>query len=412
LILETKNTIKTDVLSKSDIWNQEYISILNRSKKSTHFINQERSNYLIPATELTNENLINNSKIPVVLVQNSKNDCLESANDGALFTGWDIIVPNSWAMAFWLCMIHFGARAIGQNELNYLNFESSNLSFPNEFSDTEAGRLAQESSKLELFKKYMAKPPSKRVNYLKKGFLNPFHCPFNSLLNVKMNSSSNVRIEKINYFILRDRQIISKLNDLFSNRNKQQIFRRFNELLKDLNEDIFNQSYVGVRLVASGGGKFENNSLLYSLGQKQEEKSQNIQRSAISQLIKVHRTEAIKKLRENNDTNLNESISNLNKLLRTNFNKYDLLRDESAFETYHIETTKKANLNAPIGFIKTSGYTLFKGKCSANGFILFKSIIELVKSAKSKNSTNFNRILFKTPSGVLFRQAKIENFYL
>jgi hypothetical protein len=296
-------------------------------------------------------------------------------------------------------------------------FFLGNLNFPNEFADTEAGRSTQESLKLELFKKYMAKPPSKRVNYLKKCFLSPFYCPFKSLLNVSLSSSLNAKIEQIDYFILRDRQIISKLNDLVSNRNKQQLFKRFNELLKDkdLNKDMFNQSYVGVRLLVNGDGKFENYSLLYAPGgKKQKSKNDHTQQSAIiNELVRARRAHVLNKLKEKKDTIQNESISNVNKLLRANFNKYDILKDESAFEIYQTHASKKANVSVPIGFVKTAGYTLVKGKCTANGFILFKSLIELISSSKSStNSTNFNIILFKTPSGELFRQARIEKFFL
>lgn len=79
----------------------------------------------MPRTELTK--IENHSKIPVILVQNANATSVFSIKNGVLFTGWDVILPNTWAMAFWMCFVHFGARAIGQNELNYLLFESGNL---------------------------------------------------------------------------------------------------------------------------------------------------------------------------------------------------------------------------------------------------------------------------------------------
>jgi len=71
----------------------------------------------------------NHSKIPVLLIQNAIHNGNHKILNGNLFTGWDIVIPNGWAMAFWMCLIHLGARAIGQNELDYLLFESGRHNF-------------------------------------------------------------------------------------------------------------------------------------------------------------------------------------------------------------------------------------------------------------------------------------------
>ena len=114
----------TKVLSKSDIWERDAIKNLNKSKISTHEINKLRSKHLIPGSDLS---IAEYSRIPVMLVQSSLNNNMFSVRSGSFFSGWDLIVPNTWGMAFWLPLIHMGARAIGQNELNYLMFESGNF---------------------------------------------------------------------------------------------------------------------------------------------------------------------------------------------------------------------------------------------------------------------------------------------
>ncbi len=111
-------------LSKSNIWCFNYINELNKTKKKTNQINKLRSEFLMPGTELSS--LENHSKVPILLIQTNKFDYTDPSgfvND--MYCGWDLILPKTWAMDFWLPLIHFGARAIAQNELNYLLFESS-----------------------------------------------------------------------------------------------------------------------------------------------------------------------------------------------------------------------------------------------------------------------------------------------
>ncbi len=123
--LETdmKNEFRTSVLSRSTIWDDTFVNRLNSTKMSTHAVNQLRAKCLIPGSELQNVEPL--SKVPVLLVQSSINSGVKTC--GSLFAGWDLIVPETWAMAFWLTLVHLGARAVAQEELNYLLFESGSF---------------------------------------------------------------------------------------------------------------------------------------------------------------------------------------------------------------------------------------------------------------------------------------------
>lgn len=74
-----------------------------------------------------NNSIESPSKIPILLIQSSMNNKLSNIKNGSFFSGWDIVMPSSWGMAFWLPLIHMGARAVGQFEMNYLLFESGLL---------------------------------------------------------------------------------------------------------------------------------------------------------------------------------------------------------------------------------------------------------------------------------------------
>jgi ribonuclease P/MRP protein subunit POP1 len=110
------------VCSYSTIWDENEIVELNKNKKSTQEINKIRSNYFIPGTELNT--LESFSKVPILLIQNSSSNSLNSIWNRNMYSGWDIVLPRSWAMPFWLPLIHLGCRGIGQSELDYLLFES------------------------------------------------------------------------------------------------------------------------------------------------------------------------------------------------------------------------------------------------------------------------------------------------
>ncbi len=127
VVKDLKNEIRQTNLAKSKIWCEEYIKILKKSRKTTDQINNLRSNYLMPGTKLNS--VENSSHIPVLLVQTNNYEKINNLGNfkSEIYFGWDLIVPGGWGMAFWLPLIHFGARAIAQKEINYLLFESGKI---------------------------------------------------------------------------------------------------------------------------------------------------------------------------------------------------------------------------------------------------------------------------------------------
>ena len=112
LNIEINNTL----LSKSTIWDQDQIKNLNKNKLKTYEINKIRSNYMIPTTKL--HEIEDRSKIPILLIKNDVNEKV---------IGWDLILPKTWAMDFWMPLVHYGAKAIAQKELSYLMFETGKI---------------------------------------------------------------------------------------------------------------------------------------------------------------------------------------------------------------------------------------------------------------------------------------------
>jgi hypothetical protein len=119
-----KSSLRESVLSNSPIWNEDIIETLNKKKISTFEMNKLRSKYLTPVSQLDLGE--NESRIPVLVIQNSSQYNFRGLRNGKLFSGWDVVVPHMWAMPFWMTLVHFGAKAVGLKEMKYAHFESGN----------------------------------------------------------------------------------------------------------------------------------------------------------------------------------------------------------------------------------------------------------------------------------------------
>ena len=396
------NLIRRSNLSNSKIWNQEYIlNELNNTKKSTHAINKLRSQFLLPGTELSS--LENHSKIPILLIQNSLNNNISALKNGNLYSGWDLIMPFSWGMSFWLTLIHHGARALGQNEVNYLLFESGNLQFPFEFLDSQSSQIENEKQTHDLFKKYISKPPSKRVNYLKSAFLSPFYFPIKSIVSAYSHDCS--------FFILRNKQFLNKLaNQVLSKKNQK------SDLLSSLNVEEKNhlsKSFVCVRLLPFGKGKIDKFSLLYenaALNKMDTNEEKSCSKLVMNKVIHSYRNRFLASLNEKPKASQNsENKSKINKLIRNKFCKENVLLNEENFQ-YYLHELNDSNANRrPVGFVCNSGFTLVNGKVSANGFLLTKFLLDLIEK---KDSVDLSIIEYKMPSSLLYNKAKINGFHI
>lgn len=124
---ETKLKLRKECLSYSPIWNRDLIKELNKNKVSTHEINKLRAKYLMPGSDINMG--ANEAKIPILIIQTTSETNFNHIKNGTMFTGWDIIIPNNWAMPFWQLLIHLGARAVGLNEMNYLSFQAGKTTY-------------------------------------------------------------------------------------------------------------------------------------------------------------------------------------------------------------------------------------------------------------------------------------------
>lgn len=114
-----------------------------------------------------------------LLVLGASRDTGASAGYGS---GWDIILPSGWAMAFWIAFVYRGARTGGLKESQTLALEQGVPFFPNDFPDTPAGEAYNKKSKEDGESQYSRYPPAKRPNYDKLGAKSPFTPPWRELV--------------------------------------------------------------------------------------------------------------------------------------------------------------------------------------------------------------------------------------
>lgn len=126
------------------------------------------------------------SRVPVIVIQRPgvtdlSNTGSHAPNPGR-GSGFDILLPKGWGMAFWVALVFRGARCAGLRERECNAHEEKSLLFPNDFPDTLSGQQYQVELEKEKVDKYNRMPPAKRSNYTKYGIVSPFYCPWELLV--------------------------------------------------------------------------------------------------------------------------------------------------------------------------------------------------------------------------------------
>ncbi|XP_054446283.1 ribonucleases P/MRP protein subunit POP1 [Pteronotus mesoamericanus] len=161
----------------SFIWNQAICKSVTENKISDQDLNRKRSELLVPGSQLVLGP--QESKIPLLLIQQSGK--VTGDDQRGWGSGWDVLLPKGWGMAFWIPFIYRGARAGGLKEARVHSQYKKSPYIPGDFPDCSAGILFAEEQARNLLEKYKRRPPAKRPNYVKLGTLAPFCCPWEQL---------------------------------------------------------------------------------------------------------------------------------------------------------------------------------------------------------------------------------------
>ncbi|XP_039544756.1 ribonucleases P/MRP protein subunit POP1 [Pimephales promelas] len=160
--------------SQSSLWDESIRECVTRGRLSDQELNRRRSDLLVPGSRLSSS-----SAVPVLLVHHAGRVCGEERRHWG--SGWDLLLPKGWGMAFWVPLVYRGVRVGGLHmSLKHSQFKGQ-PHFPHDYPDCPAGVRFQAEQELELREKFKRRPPSKRTNYIKHGCLAPFRCPWQQL---------------------------------------------------------------------------------------------------------------------------------------------------------------------------------------------------------------------------------------
>ncbi|XP_033914870.3 ribonucleases P/MRP protein subunit POP1 [Acipenser ruthenus] len=161
----------------SSIWDQAVRDNVTENKIPEKELNHMKSELLVPGSHLSLGP--KDSRIPILLVQQPGKQTGEELSGWG--SGWDVLVPKGWGMAFWIPFIYRGARAGGLQEGLKHSQNKGAAHFPHDFPDCPAGMRFAKEQENELADKFKRRPPAKRPNYIKHGSIAPFCCPWQQL---------------------------------------------------------------------------------------------------------------------------------------------------------------------------------------------------------------------------------------
>ncbi|KAJ3022592.1 hypothetical protein HKX48_005778 [Thoreauomyces humboldtii] len=176
-----------DGLAQCGIWDPSVRDAAFRTRPSEGALNKRRSEALVPGSILqpTDED----TAIPILLIQrNSAGSHAPRQNTGGkvnnffqFTSGWDLLAPKGWGMAFLRNFVMAGTRTAGLRDRHMFYFEAGLPCFPHDFPESTAhtalaareGKLAREA--------WGRKPPGKRPQFSKLHEPHPFISPFDVL---------------------------------------------------------------------------------------------------------------------------------------------------------------------------------------------------------------------------------------
>ncbi len=196
--------------SLSPIWSTSVRNDTSSSIIPDYTINEVRSCYFTKPNELSLGN--ETSAIPLMLINKHYSYQNKQRPLAVQVTGWDLIIPANWGLAFWIPLIYSGARACGLQELSSCTgIECLKPLFPEDYPDTQAGVVVNANEQVEREHVYMRYPPDKRPNFGKLRIQVPYGTDWNCLLTADNNGNDRKRVGNTNLPLLSEKK--SRIND-------------------------------------------------------------------------------------------------------------------------------------------------------------------------------------------------------
>ncbi|XP_007550547.1 ribonucleases P/MRP protein subunit POP1 isoform X1 [Poecilia formosa] len=162
---------------QSFLWEQSVRENVTDNKISEQELNRMRTELLVPGSRLGPGP--QQGRVPVLLVHQPGKQVGDEL--GSWGSGWDLLLPKGWGMAFWVPLVYRGVRVAGLHMSLKHSQDKAAPHFPHDYPDCPAGSRFQEEQEAEFLETFRRRPPAKRTNYIKHGCLAPFRCPWQQL---------------------------------------------------------------------------------------------------------------------------------------------------------------------------------------------------------------------------------------
>ncbi|XP_060756098.1 ribonucleases P/MRP protein subunit POP1 isoform X2 [Neoarius graeffei] len=165
------------VCAQSAVWEKTVRDNVTNNKISEQDLNRMKRELLVPGSRLPTPV---QGRVPILLVNQAGKQLGEERLGWG--SGWDLLLPKGWGMAFWVPLVYCGVR-VGGFQMSLKHSQNKSVPhFPHDYPDCPAGARFQEQQEIELLEKFKRRPPSKRTNYIKYGCVAPFRCPWQQLV--------------------------------------------------------------------------------------------------------------------------------------------------------------------------------------------------------------------------------------
>lgn len=198
--------------SQSALWDTSVRDHVTDSRLSEQELNRVRSDVLVPGSAVCVSGVC---AVPLLLLHQPGRVCgQERLRWGS---GWDLLLPKGWAMAFWVPLVYRGVRVGGLHmSVKHAQFMAQ-PHFPHDYPDCPAGERCQSEQEAELLEKFKRRPPSKRTNYVKHGCVAPFRCPWQQLVDewaelVELGGETQSRAGPVQFTVLRSVSVLRQLS--------------------------------------------------------------------------------------------------------------------------------------------------------------------------------------------------------
>lgn len=327
------------------------------------------------------------SRIPVLIIQNPGTNPSEQ-NHGHYGSGWDLIMPAGWSMAFWVANIYHGARAGGLRELQCLANEQQSQHFPEDYPDTSAGKIEEVRIKNEKEAEHSRRPPAKRPNFNKLSMENPFSWAWDKLFS-KENGSSD-------FHVLRDKKDLSTLRKIMNvaKKNKKGFESGSTEEWNASIQDIMSrhqQSLVFVKISMNSKGCPEEMGTI-SIPTLEDVEKMKTDRHFTGPLRHQQPDPELEKKKEKRKKA---------KLLKKGLLK--LLPPQKTSVEGEEEKDPDDSDRDIIGFVKHGGFSLNNGQGAGKGFCSMAGLQKLLESIPSER----NLVLIRNPRTLQYRFSRL-----